>query len=222
MVALAETTHATLATSWDSDTLSTVIADANANGVTVSHTFTDLDPAGINGVDVRLNISGGYNGDLYGYLVLQNANGSSATAILLNRVGTSGSDPFGSTGSGFNVTLSDGGSADIHGATGNPTGTWLADQYAGANSLNSTFSGMTANGTWTLFLADLSAGGGQSTLLGWGLDVSVVPEPTTWGLVMFGGGLAIAGIFRIRIVQRKISRKMSNWWSALEAWVNAV
>jgi len=51
-------------------------------------------------------------------------NGNTATEILLNRVGTTPANPFGSSGSGFNVTLSDSGTVNgnIHGAAGLPTG----------------------------------------------------------------------------------------------------
>src|ERR1035441_9753813 len=33
------------------------------------------------------------------------------------------------------------------------------------------------NGNWTLFLADLSDGGGQSQLTGLSMDITAVPEP---------------------------------------------
>src|SRR5512147_1908086 len=49
-------------------------------------------------VNVHLNISGGYNGDLYGYLVH-----SSGFAVLLNRSGRTGTDSFGYANTGFNV-----------------------------------------------------------------------------------------------------------------------
>jgi hypothetical protein len=124
---------------------------------------------------------------------LQNANGNTATEILLDYMGTSASNPFGSSGSGMNVTLSDSGTANgsIHNATGIPTGLWQPDS---ANTLDGTFSGMTANGTWTLFLADMSVGGGTSTLVSWGLDV--VPEPNT--LALFGLGLSALAFLRRR------------------------
>jgi len=50
-----------------------------------------------------------------------------------------------------------------------------------------TYYGSNPNGTWTLFVTDLS-GGNQSTLVTWGLTVATVPEPQTW--TMLGGGLA--------------------------------
>jgi len=83
------------------------------------------------------------------------------------------------------VTLSDTGSTDIHAATGSPvTGTYTPDS---ASTLDATFGGISADGTWTLFLADLSAGGGTSTLTSWGVGISVVPEPVTWALIVFAG-----------------------------------
>ena len=238
MVALAGMASATIVVdqNWSVSAPAGVIPDDNSAGMTVSQTFSGLGSSTINGVDVRLSISGGYNGDLYGYLVLQTTGGS-ATAILLNRVGTSGSDPFGSAGSGFGnggyVTLSDSGADSIHGATGNPTGTWQADQ---AGTLADTFQGLTANGTWTLFLADLSAGGGQSTLLGWGLDVSVVPEPVTHALMLFGGAMVLL-ILGCRLsaleqwpsfadgvcgLARVLTKKVLAWWRGVQAWVDAV
>ena len=202
LLALALTTHATIVIdqTW---TVNQSIPDANAAGVATSQTFTGLDASTINGVEVSFDITGGYNGDLYGYLVLRDANGNATSALLLNRVGTTGSDPFGSDGSGFShITLSDAGMIDIHGVNpgyGNAvgTGTYLADQSLGANSLNSTFAGSTANGTWTLFLSDLS-GGDQSVLTSWSLNVSVVPEPITWALLIFGTAMATLLIVRRR------------------------
>ncbi len=151
-------------------------------------------------VDVRLNITGGYNGDLYGYLVLQSADGSTTTSILLNRVGRNAADDSGSATFGFgSITLSGNTGTDIHLATGaTDGGTYLADgrtlsptgSFAGANATPGTaglniLDGHNANGTWTLFLADVS-GGDVSTLVSWGLDISVVPEPITYALMIFG------------------------------------
>jgi hypothetical protein len=61
--------------------------------------------------------------------------------------------------------------------------------------LASSFAGTSGDGTWALFVADLS-GGGQSTLVSWGLTVVTVPEPQTWALL--GGGLAMLGWMRRR------------------------
>jgi subtilisin-like proprotein convertase family protein len=180
-------------------TVNTAIPDGSPVGITTSQTFQNLASGPITSVNVDLDISGGYNGDLYGYLTSQNANGNTATEVLLNQIGTSRANPFGSSGSGMNVTLSDSGTINgsIHNATGIPTGTWQPDS---ANTLDGTFGGLTANGTWTLFLADMSVGGGTSTLDSWGLDIQTVPEPNM--LTLLSLGLSALGFLR-RVCVRK-------------------
>ena len=194
-----------------SGTLNTAITDGNVVGIRSSllETTGPLYNSVIQSVSVNLNISGGYNGDLTAYLILQDADSHNATAILLNRVGTSPGDPFGSDGAGFTVTLSDSGTVngDIHNATGSPTGTWLTDQYGGASSLNSTFGGLNGNGTWTLFLTDGSLRD-QSTLVSWGLDISVVPEPVTWALIGFGLVVGLVQVVRWRLSRRLVKVKV--------------
>jgi len=173
-------------------TVNTVIPAGNPVGITAYQSFQGLPSGPIVDVSVDLDITGGYNGALVGYLTLQDANGNVATEFLLNQVGTSPSNPFGSAGAGFNITLSDAGTVNgsIHGATGVPTGTWLPDS---ANTLDGTFGGLTANGTWTLFLADVDAGTASPTLLSWGLNVVAVPEPR-WGVTAAVGLLGLVGI----------------------------
>lgn len=56
--------------------------------------------------------------------------------------------------------------------------------------------GGTLNGTWTLFIADLAAGGGSPTLNSVVLTIMTVPEPQPW--VMLGGGLILFGLLRHR------------------------
>jgi subtilisin-like proprotein convertase family protein len=191
-------------------TVNTAIPDGNPVGITVSQLFQNLPASPITGVDVSLNINGGYNGDLYAALVLQDANGHTTSEILLNQVGTSTSDPFGSAGSGFNVTLSDSGNANgsIHNASGNPAGTWLPDS---PNTLNGTFGGLTANGTWTLFIADMSVGGGTETLNSWGLDIGVVsvPESSKTGIALGLAGLlsVVCGWIEMRSAKTFLLRK---------------
>lgn len=154
----------------------------------------------ISNVSVTLNISGGYVGDLYGYLT-----DGSQLAILLNREGRTVSNPYGYLDSGLNVTLSDSAAnGDIHSyqLVSNPgggalTGIWAPDArlISPYNSLDTTprtaflssFTGLNPNGNWTLYLADFSPVG-SSTLNSWSLQVvGVVPEPTTWYLL--GAGL---------------------------------
>ncbi len=196
-MALAVSASATIVVS-DNWSIGQVIADGNPAGMTVSQTFSGLSTGPIGDVTVRLNLSGGYNGDLYGYLVLQSADSSTMTAILLDRIGPGA---YGNSGSIINVTLSGntagGGSVylgDIGSvaATGDVT-TGVGQNYTpdGNATALSVFNSHNANGTWTLFLADLSAGS-QSTLVSWGLDINVVPEPATWAMIIFG---SLVGVY---------------------------
>jgi subtilisin-like proprotein convertase family protein len=178
-----------------------VIPDNNPSGFTVSQTFSGLDisQGNINEVDMRLNLTGGFNGDLYGYLVLQSADTSTTTVLLLNQIGTDMSHPYGNSGSDINVTLSSAISPNnIHNAAfGNVAGNYTPDGNATAlNALN----GHDPNGTWTLFLADLSTDD-QSTLVSWGLNISVVPEPVTYALGIFAA--ALGGLVAVRRFARQ-------------------
>jgi subtilisin-like proprotein convertase family protein len=180
--------------------LNTVIPDGNLSGVSSS---INVSGAGgtLSDIQVTLNVSGGNNGDLYAYL---SYNGTLVT--LLNRVGVGSGDAFGSADAGFNnVTLNSTGS-DVHwasaggGALGGP---YAADgrqisplssptsfNADGTVTLAGSFAGMNPNGTWTMFFADLSAGD-TSTLKGWSLDITAVPEPVNVALAIFGGLLVI-------------------------------
>jgi subtilisin-like proprotein convertase family protein len=191
---------------WSSGTLNTAIPDGNPVGITSSTTFSGLDASAINEVDVTLTISGGYNGDLYGYLVLQSADSSTTTSILLNRVGRTDASGFGYSASGLSGVVLSGDTgqsySNIHGVSSpSAGGTYLADgrttdpngDFTGSSSTAGLeiLNGHNANGTWTLFLADL-ASGDQGTLTSWNLTVSVVPEPVTVALGVFG--LALGGL----------------------------
>src|SRR5262249_55573664 len=139
-------------------------------------------------------------------------------AILLDRVGASNNaSAFGYGNAGFNVTISDSSANDVHfyqnfspiyNSGGQLTGSWMTDGRnidpmtnapaafltAPQSALLSSMNGVDANGTWTLFLADLSSGG-NSTVLSWGLTLTV-PEPTTISLGALG--LVLLAIKRSR------------------------
>ena len=175
------------------------IPDGSAVGSSATASVSGLDQY-LQSVNVTLNISGGYNGDLYAYL---SYNGT--LVPLLNRVGVGTGNAFGYGDTGFNVTLSSAGAYDVHNygnyspsfnGSGQLTGTWQPDGRAiDPQSSPSTFdsasrvsfgsyNGMNPNGTWTLFIADLSAGG-QSQLVSWELDITAVPEPVNVALGIF-------------------------------------
>jgi subtilisin-like proprotein convertase family protein len=191
-----------------------VVPDANFSGLTLATNLMGMSGA-IGSVTVNLDITGGYNGDLYAYLVGPNGGFS----VLLNRMGVSNSaSMFGYGNPGFNVTLSDAaanGNIHYYQNVLNPgasqlTGTWQPDGAninplsapatfltAGQTAMLSSFAGSDPNGQWVLFMADLS-GGGVSTLATWGLDITTtVPEPSA--LALTGAGLmAFLGCRRLR------------------------
>ena len=167
------------------------IPDGNPVGVTFGGTVSGI-PSGftVSGLTVGLNISGGYNGDLYAYLMAPDG----TVVVLLNQPGVVvGGNQFGYDGSGLNVTLSDSGATGIQ-TTPETAGAVFSGTYQAAGTLVD-FNGRVADGTWTLFFADMSSGGGTSTLNSWSLNIEAVPEPVNVALGIFGallGGLALA------------------------------
>jgi hypothetical protein len=156
----------------------------------------------IQSVTVALNFNGGWNGDLYAYLVH-----GTGFAVLLNRPGRDTGTPDGASSVGMTIVLDDAAASDIH--TGIPmsggvvTGTWQPDGRTtdpllvvaadSRTALLSSFSGLDANGNWTLFVADQSAGH-VATLESWSLTVTGIPEPS----VLLLAGIAPLGLLRRR------------------------
>jgi subtilisin-like proprotein convertase family protein len=200
--------------SFSSGTLNASVPDGNPAGysssIVASGIVDDLADDTILDVNVTLNISGGYNGDLYGYLVSPDG----VLTVLLNRTGRTSGNSFGYADAGFNVTLDDSAATDIHAYGGNGgsqlTGTYQPDGRTvnpstvldtdTRDTLLAAMNNGNGNGTWTLFLADFS-GGENSTLVSWGFTVDVVPEPTTWALIIFG--VVAAGFALRRVIARK-------------------
>ena len=110
----------------------------------------------VGGLTVDLTVSGGYNGNLYAYLVAPNG----TLVTLLNQPGVTGGNPFGYGGSGLNVTLSDTAAGSIQ-TTAETAGAVFSGTYQAAGTLGN-INGSAADGTWTLFFADEAAGGGQA------------------------------------------------------------
>ena len=83
--------------------VNTAIPDGNPVGVSFSETVSGI-PGGntVSGLTVDFTLSGGYNGNLYAYLVAPNG----TLVTLLNRPGTGPGNPYGFSGSGLSVTLS--------------------------------------------------------------------------------------------------------------------
>lgn len=157
---------------------------------------------------VLLDISGGYNGDLYAYL----SGPQGQFSVLVNRPGVTAGNPFGYADAGLNITLDSAAADNIHNygssyslnGNGQVTGTWAADgrnidpesdgaafdqatATAGLSLFNGA-NGAAVDGTWSLFIADCAAGGGIATLNSLALEVTTVPEPQS-GVLLLGMGL---------------------------------
>jgi len=165
-----------------------VIPDNDLSGLTLTENITDWSGS-VSNLSVTLNLSGGWNGDIYAYLYYDGVMG--VMSVLLNQVGTPANSGLGYGDSGFNVTLSDSAAYSIHNYQANsPTitggvvqGTWQPD--GGGLSV---FNGLDASGTWSLYLVDESAGG-VMTVNSFGLqaEVTATPEPSTLALAGLGG-----------------------------------
>jgi len=186
-------------------TVNTVIPDNNPNGLTGGITIAGLGGT-ISDVTVGVDITGGFNGDLYMYLVGPTGD----FVVLLNRTGEGVSNAYGYSDEGFNVTFDDSatnGSIHYYQTTLNPgggqlTGTWQPDgENISPLSLSSAFpasqtamlSGLTGtdpNGQWVFFIADLSPGG-QSTLQNISLNIMTVPEPSPMAFWMLAGFMGL-------------------------------
>jgi subtilisin-like proprotein convertase family protein len=160
-----------------------VVPDNDLSGLTITEMLTGWSGP-VSNVTVTLNLTGGWNGDIYAYLYHDGV-----MSVLLNRVGTPANSGLGYGDSGFNVTLNDSATYSIHNyqadspniISGVVQGTWQPD---GAGL--SLFDGQDASGTWSLYLVDENPGG-VMTVNNWGLIVTTVPEPSTLALAVMGG-----------------------------------
>ena len=165
---------------------------------------------------ITLNIgsAGGdtaWNGDLYVQLISPQG----TAVVLVNRTGLSPTDTTTGYGdAGFNVSINDIASADIHsyqslsytlnGST-QLTGTWQSDGRVDPTTATrtrnlGTIYGENPNGTWTLLVVDL-APGSLARLNGWGIsgsDIAAVPEPLSTALCSSLALVAVAAARRLR------------------------
>jgi len=164
--------------------LNQVIPDNTPAGVAYQINFNDSLAWSITAISVTMNISGGYNGDLYAYL----SHGNTLVQLLNPNPAMSGS--------GFNnVTLGETGSSIPTGGSGPLTGSYVA--YGNLSAFNNT----DPNGAWTLFFADMSPGD-TSTLNSFSLDITAVPEPVNVALGVFGMFAVLMGWLRWRPRQK--------------------
>lgn len=194
------------------------IPDGSLAGLVHALSITDAPNQPIAAVRVGLQLSSpandGFLGDLYVTLLHD-----TGYTVLLNRPGRTSSNPFGySDGGPVEIVFADEALRDVHnyrselagGGVGRPltsglTGLWAptgrtADPFlvldtdsrpAGLGSL----AGLNANGSWALFLADVSSGGSYQ-LDGWSLEIVLVPEPATGAAILALGLLAWVWIRR--------------------------
>jgi len=189
----------TLTQSW-----SGTLAIPDNSGVGASNTITITAPIldKIESVTVAIELEGGWNGDLYAYLVHDGT-----LAILLNRPGRTALDDLGSGSTNLIALFDDLAAGDVHmllPGTGNATGTWQPDgrMIDPLLSLDTTprtkmldgFTNANPNGDWTLFIADQNPGD-TATLKSWTLSVTAVPEPAA---AMLGGMVALLALRRRR------------------------
>ena len=186
-----------------------LVPDNSMSGWSDTHTISDLTSGQITTVQVSLNLQGGFNGDLVAYL-----SHDGVLIPLLTRVGVDGANTFGAS-AGMNITLADG-FANIGSLATDPNtiGTYAPDGrmlntttlLPGAMSDTSSFAsltGLSQNGDWTLFFADVSGGGGQSKVVSWSLDIiTAVPEPINVALGVFGGLFLVGTLCRSERMKR--------------------
>jgi subtilisin-like proprotein convertase family protein len=199
--------HAALVHTWIG---SQAVPDNDPNGVAFLFQIDDP-PSAMSRVTVSLQLSGGYNGDLYAFLTH-----GTGFAVLLNRVGRGwATSADGYSDPGLSVTFDSHVTDDIHryqdldpsfDSEGQITGVWGADgrridptsdeatfQTASRTSQLDVFHSQNSSGNWTRFVSDLSSGG-VTTLSGWSV---MVPEPVHAAAVA-GAALALASSCRRR------------------------
>jgi hypothetical protein len=185
-----------------------IVPDGNVAGWSDTRILSGISENSLLDVNVTLRLAGGWNGDLYAYLTH-----AAGFSILLNRAGRTSSDPFGYGDAGFDIVFDDSAVRDIHlyqTIPGFPAeiadgSAWAPDarlvdplntlETDGRTSFLSSFNGLDPNGSWTLFIADLSSGS-SSSVVSWGLSLNAAPhgisvsdEPLTLPLLALSVGL---------------------------------
>ena len=192
--------------------LNQAIPGGNASGLHDVRAITSAIPH-LASVRLKMRIAGEFNGDLYSYL--RHIQGSATNfCVLLNQVGRTAASPAGYADAGLDVLLDDAAPlGDIHlyrTVTNPPAGTSLIgawqpdgrrvdpgvvlDSTARTATLSS-FTNADGSGEWTLYLADLAAGG-TNMLVSWELQLTGVATPAvSWskpGDIVYGTALGPA------------------------------
>jgi subtilisin-like proprotein convertase family protein len=177
--------------------LNQAIPDGNASGLHDVRTISSAIPH-LASVRLKLRVAGEFNGDLYGYL-RHILGGVTNFCVLLNRVGRTAASSAGYADAGLDVLLADAaplGDIHIYRTVTNPPagtsliGTWQPDgrrvdpavvvETTARTATLSSFNNADGNGEWTLYVADLAAGG-TNMLVSWELQLSGIATPAvTW------------------------------------------
>lgn len=192
--------------------LNQAIPDGNAAGLSDVRTLNSA-IVNVSRVRVSLRIDGEFNGDLYVYL-RHIQSGDTNLTILLNRVGRTAANAAGYADAGLDVVFDDAAAdGDIHNYAGavtlDPgealTGSWQPDgrwvdpgqvlDTSPRTALLSQFAGNEGSGEWTLYLADIEAGGTHA-LISWSLEFTGIASPLlSWATpadIVYGTGLSAA------------------------------
>ena len=189
--------------------ISQPIPDNDPSGIARTFTASGMATGRPYEITVSLSVEptgfGAFNGDYYAYLLHETPAGSEVgLAILMNRVGSSAGMSNGYSDSGFTLTFSDSALKDIHQyrvslggpQTGLVSGTWQPDgrrvdplvslDTSPRTAFLDPLGQMDPNGQWTLFIADMEAGG-TGKLTGWEVRATVV-VPEAPALMLLGIG----------------------------------
>jgi hypothetical protein len=161
-----------------------VIPDNSPVGVGYGFTFGESGLT-VDSLVLTINMSGGFNGDMYGYL--------QHGGTLIELFNPASFSAGGASGSTLNLSLASGTGLN---SLGTATAANLANglTYAASDNLNG-FVNANPNGLWTLYFADQGAGDAM-TLNSFNLSITAVPEPVNVALGVFGGVLAVWGVSR--------------------------
>lgn len=185
LLPLSHATAATILTETYNMGVSTLVPDADLNGIVQVIDVSTSNLASIDSVVVHLETTGGWNGDLYAYLSHEGQ-----LSVLVNRPGRTSLLTDGASTNGMNLTLRDDAATDVHSTPGGVLGgTFQPDQRAvhPSNAMDtdtrtaslSLFTTTAPTGAWRLFIADV-AGGEEATLTHWSITLTgpaAVPEP---------------------------------------------
>ncbi len=180
--------------------VNSAVPDGNPSGMINQQVVTGTLGA-ISDLNVALSLSVPRNADLYAYLSYDGR-----ISVLLNRVGVASNNPFGYDAPGLSITLDDQSANNVHwyeqfsptfNLSGRLLGTWQPDgrdvdpdnvnEGVTPTALLNGFNGHSANGTWTLFVADLSSDGEPTAVENWSLQIATIPEPGTSSFAVLGG-----------------------------------